>query len=99
MRFLALTLLVLSTLTSISVYGQVIDDVQSTNEETPVTFSITANDSDPDGIDEASVDLDPSTLGQETDRNVAEGSFAVDPLGELTFTPAADFSGDVTIRR
>jgi hypothetical protein len=98
MRFLALSLLVLTTFTTIIAEGQVMDDVQTTSEDTPITFSITNNDSDPDGIDETSVDLDILAPLQQSDVTLTEGVFQVDPAGELTFTPANGFTGDATIQ-
>lgn len=98
MRFLALILLFLICLLSNHAQGQVNDDSSVTNEDNAVSFSITANDSDPDGIDESTVDLDPSSLGQESTLIAPEGTFSVDALGELTFTPIAEFSGVASIQ-
>ena len=71
------------------------DDSISTPIDTPAVVSVTANDSDSDGvIDAATVDLDPSTAGQQTTLAVAgEGTFSVDGAGNVTFTPEPSFTG------
>ncbi len=63
------------------------DDAVTTDEDTPVTIDVLANDSDPDG--------DPLTIvGAMADP--AEGTVAI--VGnELVFTPAADFNGTATL--
>ncbi len=75
------------------------NDSANTPFNTPVIFSITANDTDADGtIDPATVDLDPSTLGQQTAVMVpGEGVFTADNNGNVTFTPETDFTGTSTI--
>jgi large repetitive protein len=75
-------------------------DSNSTNtlEDTEITFNITATDTDLDGtIDEATVDLDPLTLGIQNTITTLEGIWSVDNLGNVTFIPAQDFNGDATI--
>jgi len=48
------------------------DDMATTPEDTPVTFSLTANDTDLDGnIDPATIDLDPIVPGQQTSYTIA----------------------------
>lgn len=76
-----------------------VDDSAITPQNTPVTFSVTDNDRDPDGaIVPATVDLDPSVADRQADVAVpGEGAFAVDEFGDVTFTPEADFVGDSTI--
>ncbi len=77
----------------------VLDNYAATPEDTPVTFNIIANDSDPDGnIDPGTIDLDPLTPGQQTSFTVpSQGIFIVDLMtGDVTFTPAPNFSGTVT---
>ncbi len=73
-------------------------DTQTTNEDTPVTFSITANDTDADGdIDVSKVDLDPVTPGiQNTFIVSGEGSYQANALGDVTFTPVANYNGTAT---
>ncbi len=75
------------------------DDSANTQLNTPVTFSATANDTDSDGtINVATVDLDPATAGTQTTFTVTgEGTFTVDALGNVTFTPIATFTGTSTI--
>lgn len=74
--------------------GQVVDDISSTDEDIPVTFSVTDNDIN---VDLPTVDLDPSTPGRETVMAAAEGSFSVDDAGNVTFTPVPDISGSSSI--
>jgi large repetitive protein len=78
-----------------------VDNTTNTPQATAVTFSVTANDTDPNGnatINPATVDLDPATLGIQTTRTVTgEGTFTVDNLGNVTFTPIAGFTGISTI--
>ncbi len=73
-------------------------DIATTNEDTPVTFSITGNDTDLDGtIDVTSVDLNPSVAGQQTMLATAQGSWSVNAFGNVTFTPLSNYSGTATI--
>jgi gliding motility-associated-like protein len=75
-----------------------VNDNSSTNEDTPVSFNIVANDTDADGtVDVATVDLDPSTVGIQTTFANASGSWSVNSSGSLTYTPAADFTGSASI--
>ena len=71
------------------------DDTAITNENTPITFNPLENDTDNDGtIDPSTVDLDPSTDGQQTTFTIAgEGTYTVDGSGNVTFTPEANYSG------
>ncbi|WP_337867469.1 SdrD B-like domain-containing protein, partial [Meiothermus sp.] len=75
------------------------NDSATTPFNTPVTFSAVGNDSDPDGfVDPATIDLDPSTLGDQKTRTVpGQGTFSVDASGNVTFTPEPTFSGTATI--
>lgn len=71
-------------------------DVATTSEDTPVTFSLVSNDSDPDGsIDASSVDLDPAAAGVQTSLSPVGGSVVVNAMGEVTFTPTANYHGPV----
>jgi large repetitive protein len=63
-----------------------VNDIATTNEDTPVTISPLANDSD--------VDRDPLTITAATSPN---GSVVINPDGTITFTPAANFNGPTTI--
>ncbi len=75
-----------------------LDDSAATDPGQPITFSITNNDNDPDGvIDLTTVDLDPSTPGEDKTLTVAgEGTYSVDEAGNVTFTPEAGFAGETT---
>lgn len=76
-----------------------VDDRATTDQDTPVTFSVTANDSDADGtVVPATVDLQPSALGRQTTVVVpGEGQFVADDLGNVTFAPEPDFTDASTI--
>jgi len=75
-----------------------VDDTSLDNFPGPVTLDVLANDTDPDGnLDVASVDLNLVTAGRQTTLTVAgEGTWTVDDLGNVTFTPEAGFFGDPT---
>ena len=75
------------------------DDNATTSVDEPVTLSVTSNDTDIDGtIDVSTVDLDPTTPGQQINVSTTEGDWAVDTTtGNLTFTPAVDFEGVATL--
>ena len=81
-----------STVTSTIVVGAVndvpvaIDDVASTNEDTPVVVPVLANDSDVDG--------DGLTV---TSATSPDGTVAINPDGTVTFTPNPNFNGVATI--
>ncbi|MHA7817907.1 MAG: Ig-like domain-containing protein, partial [Pseudohaliea sp.] len=62
-----------------------IDDAASTAEDTAVTFSITGNDSDPDGS------IDPATVV--VTGGPANGSLVVNANGTVTYTPDPDYNG------
>ena len=62
------------------------NDVATTNEDTPVTISVLANDSDPDG--------DPLTV---TSATSPDGTVVINPDGTITFTPAPNFNGTTSI--
>ncbi len=75
------------------------DDNTLTQIDTPVSLAVTANDTDSDGtVDAATVDLDPSTAGQQTTFTIAgQGTMTVDGSGTVTFTPQAGFTGIVAV--
>ncbi len=75
------------------------DDSKTTPWNTPVKFSAVSNDTDPDNnLDVATVDLDPNKAGiQTTFTKPGEGTFTVNALGEVTFTPLPWFAGVSTI--
>ena len=62
------------------------NDLASTNEDTPVTVAVLANDSDPDG--------DPLTVTSATAPN---GAVVINANGTITYTPSANFNGTDTI--
>ncbi|NJK63354.1 MAG: tandem-95 repeat protein, partial [Synechococcaceae cyanobacterium SM2_3_1] len=76
-----------------------VDNSVVTLINTPARIPITNNDFDPDGdIDPTTVDLDPSTPGQQTSITVDEaGTFTVNETGLVTFTPVPGFTGSVEI--
>ncbi len=63
-----------------------VNDTATTDEDTPVTIDVLANDSDPDG--------DPLTV---VSASSPDGDVTINPDGTLTFTPNPDFNGDATI--
>ncbi len=75
-----------------------VGDSANTPLNTPVTFSITGNDSAtaPNKLDPKTVDLDPSTPGEDKTRVVPEGTFTANPDGTVTFAPNPGFTGPVT---
>src|SRR5882724_5861226 len=93
-------------------YGQLIDlcapvaadDSKSTNQNTPVTINVIANDADcpsdalvGGAVNPATVDLNTSTPGIQNSMNTAQGSFSVSATGVVTFTPGQDYSGIAAI--
>jgi CshA-type fibril repeat protein len=72
-------------------------DVATTAGRTPITFSITANDTGT--LDLPSVDLDGNASNgiRVTSRSITnQGTFVVDDAGNLTFTPLSTFTGITT---
>ena len=65
------------------------DDLASTPINAPVTINVLGNDSDPDG--------DPLTVSNPVLADPTRGSVVVNPDGTLSFTPAANITGPVTI--
>jgi large repetitive protein len=62
------------------------NDSATTNEDTPVTVPVLANDTDPDG--------NPLTVVSATAPN---GTVVINPDGTITYTPNANFNGTDTI--
>lgn len=91
----------------VEAYGQIdlfppvaVNDNRVTAANSPVTFNVVQNDFDPDlggGINPASVDINTSEDGIQNSNDIPQGDFAVDSLGNVTFTPADDFSGQVSL--
>jgi large repetitive protein len=63
-----------------------VNDIATTNEDTPVVIGVLANDSDIDG--------GPLTVTAASSPN---GAVAINPDGTITFTPAPNFNGTTTI--
>lgn len=84
-----------ATLTiNVNAIPEAINDIIVTGLNTPITFNVTTNDVDADGtINPATVDLDQSIVGIQTNKTVTGGAFSVNTLGEVTFTPAIGFIG------
>jgi CshA-type fibril repeat protein len=62
------------------------DDTARTNEDTPVTIPVLANDSDPDNDDLTVISA-----------SATNGTVTINPDGTLTYTPTANFNGTATI--
>ena len=76
------------------------NDNGSTAADTPATLAnITSNDTDIDGtIDVSTIDLDPTTAGQQTTLTTAAGDWSVDTsTGDVSFTPAIGYTGSASI--
>ncbi|MEA5539546.1 Ig-like domain-containing protein, partial [Limnoraphis robusta Tam1] len=66
--------------------------------ETPVTFNLADNLSDPDGnVELSTIDLDPTTPEIDQQVTLPQGRFSVNNQGQVTFEPVDGFSGSVTI--
>src|SRR5687768_14820774 len=104
MRFFRQTLLsVCLILPCAFAFGQPIavdDSPPAVNEDNNVEYNITANDTDATfSIDPATVDLDISAAGiNDTFVDPGKGTFNVDALGDLIFTPLPNFNGTVTLQ-
>ena len=72
-----------------------VNDSSLHNPPGPVTLNVTNNDTDPNlDLAVSTVDLNPGLAGQQTTRVVAgQGTWTVDTLGNVTFTPAARLHG------
>ncbi|MEN9348070.1 MAG: hypothetical protein RLZZ77_1581 [Bacteroidota bacterium] len=74
------------------------DNNGTTAEETAITLDIVSTDIDiDDAIDYSTADLDPSTPGVQNSIINGFGEWSVDALGQLTFNPALDWTGDAFI--
>ncbi|HYF67294.1 MAG TPA: Ig-like domain-containing protein, partial [Ohtaekwangia sp.] len=82
------------TVTPVNDPAVAVMDEPTTNEDTPLTFNVTSNDTDVDGtVDPATVDLDTSTPGTQNSFTGLNGTWSVDALGSITFTPNLNFNG------
>jgi hypothetical protein len=61
------------------------DDLATTDQDTPVTINVLANDSDPDG--------DPLTVSNHQVTSSRGGTVSCDGAGRCTYSPAAGFNG------
>ena len=86
------------TVNSVNEIPVAVDDSGITNEDTPITLlDITSNDTDIDGtIDAATVDLDILTIGIQSSISDPQGDWSVNGVGDLTYYPALDFTGNAT---
>lgn len=76
-----------------------VDDNGATNQNTAVTVNVVSNDTDSDGvIDAAKVDLNTTTAGVQNTATTPQGSFAVNNIGIVTYTPANNFTGTATLK-
>ncbi len=76
------------------------DNSVSTNEDVAVVIpSINTNDTDVDGtVIVGTIDLDPTTPGQQTTFTNAQGTWTLNTLtGDITFTPVLNYNGTVSI--
>ncbi|MDP2413903.1 Ig-like domain-containing protein, partial [Daejeonella sp.] len=86
------------TVTAVNDAPVAVADAATTAEDTPVTFSVTGNDTDVDGtIDVTIVDLDPVTAGVQTTFTVSgQGTYTASNTGTVTFTPVLNYNGTAT---
>src|SRR5690606_27079879 len=76
------------------------NDEGSTIVNTPTTINVVANDKDADGnntIDINSVDLNTSQSGTQKTASNSSGTWSVNSLGVVTYTPANNFQGVATL--
>ncbi|TDN36709.1 T9SS type A sorting domain-containing protein [Hymenobacter sp. UV11] len=75
-----------------------VDDVTQTPYNKPVKLNVIANDHGIGAeLKPESVDLDPAPGIQQTYTVPGQGTFEVNSLGEVTFTPIGTFAGEVAI--
>ncbi len=88
------------TVNSVNDAPVAVNNNATTDENTLVTFSITANDTDLDGtIDPTSVDLNPSTPSLENSFVTTDGSWiTVTPAGNITYIPGTNYNGVTSIQ-
>src|SRR5690606_4304151 len=86
------------TVTAVNDAPVAVLDEPTTSEDAPVTFSATDNDTDVDGIIDAStVDLDPNTTGIQNTFSTTEGDCSVDAAGDVSYTPTLNFNVSASI--
>jgi gliding motility-associated-like protein len=85
------------TVTSVNDVPVAVNDIASTTEDIPVSFTVTTNDSDADGsIDNATVDLNPATSTIDAAFSNASGNWNV-TSGSVTYTPTANYNGGASV--
>ena len=85
-------------ITSVNDEPVAFNDSTNTNEDTPVTINIIANDTDVDNAILANaVDLNLIATGIQSTLTNANGVWSVDTTGVLTFAPALNYSGTASI--
>ena len=74
------------------------NDVATTQHDVPVTLQVTANDITYQNatLNLDSIDLDPSTPGQQTQFIASSGTFRLQSGGNVQFTPSPGFSGQAS---
>ncbi len=74
-----------------------LDDLITTNEDTPVVFPVTGNDSDPenDALTVAALNGQPVVAGDTI--TLPEGSATLLASGDIRFDPAPDFNGQISL--
>src|SRR5690606_29458706 len=92
------TATILVTVTPVNDAPQAADDIIITDEDTPVTYDISANDTDVDGnasIDKASINFNPG--GERlTEKTIpGQGIIKANNDGTITFIPETNFNGAV----
>jgi gliding motility-associated-like protein len=95
------TTIVIFKVTPINHPPKAFNDTITTNEDTPVTINVTANDIDVDGngtINVKTVDLDTLTPGIQDSIKTATGVWKVDTsTGNVTYTPKLNYNGIAVI--
>lgn len=75
-----------------------LNDVAATNEDSPISLNVLSNDSDVDNLlDSSSVDLNINLSGIQNSISTSNGLWSVNNSGLLTFIPALNFNGTVTL--
>jgi outer membrane protein OmpA-like peptidoglycan-associated protein len=72
------------------------NDVASTIEETPITIDVLQNDTAPNGLNKATLDLDMNTSGIQSSLKTKEGNWTSKD-GQVNFTPIDNFNGNASI--
>lgn len=92
------TVQISATVNAINSVPIAVNDNTSVVGRNPVSINVLTNDSDPGGsLNLGSVDLDPSTPGVQNTFSNSQGSWVVNSVGNVTFTPAPYFSGTAVI--